>query len=1220
MDAKDFVRKPILRKTALWSLGILVGIGVLGFLAAPPLVKYFAQQKLSEMLHRPVTIEGIRINPYTLSASVRGFEMKERDGAGTAVKFDELAVNLQAESLVRGGFVLQEIRLANPYVHVVRNEDGTYNFTDLVEEILKQPPSEEPSRFSLNNIQLSGGRIDFDDRPLKARHAVTDMTLGVPFLSNLPSHVDIEVQPAFSAIIDGSRFAVGGEAKPFTETREASIDVHFGDFDLTRYVDYSPLPLPFKVPSGKLDSKLAVHFLQPQQGAPNLTVRGDLALKQLAITERGGAPVLDLPLLAVSLKSVDVFGRSAGVNSVAVQGPHLRLKRGKDGNLTLLSLLPQAPAAPQASEVAQPPAAKQPAAPFRFTVAEVKLSDGRIGFADEAVAPTFQSNVEALNLTVKNLGNAADQTANVEASLKTGAGEEIRHSGTLVISPLAAKGKVEVTGVKLPHYAPYYSSAVVAKLVSGSVDLATNFDVALDEKGPRVLLDALAVKLQDLALRHANEKEDFYRLAEANVTGGKVDLGARNVTIDEVVTRDAKLRVTRDKDGTLSVNRIFPVTAAAAGAAKAEEPWAVAIGKVTTQGYDILFEDRALPAPARLSLTGIQTTVENLSNQKGAQSKLTFDAKVNKRGSMKLSGVAGLDPRKAQLAVDLKGIEILPFQPYFADKVNITLTGGAVAARGNLAVEVPAEGAIRASYRGNAGIANLHTIDKANAADFLVWKSLFFDGISLSRLQPLKLDIKEVALSDFYSRLILSAEGKLNVQQIMSKPEAEAAAAEAQRDAAAPVPPAAAEPSPPAVTAGAAESKPAAAPGVTPLPPPPDYKITVQKLTLQGGNVNFSDFFIKPNYTADMKELGGRVTGLSSDLGTTADVELRGQVSDAPLEILGKVNPLTGNLFLDLKASVKGMELPQFTPYSSKYAGYAIEKGKLTVNIGYKIENRKLEAQNNVYLDQLTFGEKIESPDATKLPVLLAVSLLKDRNGVIDINLPIGGSLDDPKFSVGGIIIQVIVNLIVKAVTAPFALIGSLFGGGEELAYAEFDYGSTVITEPTQKKLETLAKALTERPGLKLEIAGRVDPANDTEGLKKAAVERKVKAQKLADQVKKGEAAESVDSVTVDKDEYPKYLERAYKQEKFPKPRNVIGMAKDLPPEEMEKLMLTHAQAGDEDLRTLALQRAQTVKDHLIHKGKVPEERVFTVAPKLTADDAKDKDKAKLSRVDFSLK
>ncbi len=732
MDVNAYARKPVVRKVVLWSVALFAAIGVLGFLAAPPLVKYFAQQKLSEVLHRPVTIEDIDINPYTLSASVKGFEMKERDSAGTAVKFDELAVNLQAESLVRGGFVLQEIRLANPYVRVVRNEDGSYNFTDLVEAILKQPPSEEPTRFSLNNIQVSGGRIDFDDRPLKARHTVADLNIGLPFVSNLPSHVDIEVQPAFSAMINDSRFAVTGQAKPFKDTREASIDVQFANFDLTRYVDYSPLPLPFKLPGGRLDSKLIVRFVQPQQGTPNLSLDGDLALKQIVITEKNGAPVLNLPLLAVSLKSLDVFGRNATVNSVAVQGPDLRLRRDKEGKLTLLSLLPQAPAAPQASEVAPPAASKPPTAPFRFTVAEVKLTDGKIGFADEAVAPPFQTNVEALNVTVKNLGNAADQTANVEASLKTGAGEEIRHSGTLVIAPLAAKGKVEVSGVKLPNYAPYYANAVLAKLVSGTLGVATDFEVAVDDKGPRILLDALAVKLQDVALRHANEKDDFYRLAEATLAGGKVDLGARSVTIDEVVTRDAKLRVTRDKDGTMSVTRIFPVAAAAAGAAKAEEPWAVMIRKVATRGYDVLFEDRMLPEPTRLSLTGIQTTVENLSNQKGAQSKLTFDAKVNKRGSMKLSGVAGLDPRKAQLAVDLKGIEILPFQPYFADKVNITLTGGAVAARGNLAVEVPAEGAIRASYRGNAGIANLHTIDKANAADFLVWKSLFFDGINLS--------------------------------------------------------------------------------------------------------------------------------------------------------------------------------------------------------------------------------------------------------------------------------------------------------------------------------------------------------------------------------------------------------------------------------------------------------------------------------------------------------
>jgi hypothetical protein len=288
------------------------------------------------------------------------------------------------------------------------------------------------------------------------------------------------------------------------------------------------------------------------------------------------------------------------------------------------------------------------------------------------------------------------------------------------------------------------------------------------------------------------------------------------------------------------------------------------------------------------------------------------------------------------------------------------------------------------------------------------------------------------------------------------------------------------------------------------------------------------------------------------------------------------------------------------------------------VTVAYKVENRKLEAQNNVFLDQLTFGEKVDSPDATKLPVQLAVSLLKNSRGEIDVNLPIGGSLDDPQFSVGGIIIKVIVNLIVKAVTAPFALLGSMFGGGEELAYVEFDYGRAAIGPEAEKKLQTLTKALLDRPGLKLEIAGRVDPANDREGLKQVSVERKVKAQKLNDLVKKGEQAGSAGEVQVGKEEYAKYLERAYKQEKFPKPRNMIGLAKDLPPEEMEKLMLTHAEVGEEDLRQLANQRAAVIKEFLAQQGKVPEERLFLIKPNLTGEEAKDK--GRISRVDFTLK
>jgi Domain of Unknown Function (DUF748) len=349
-------------------------------------------------------------------------------------------------------------------------------------------------------------------------------------------------------------------------------------------------------------------------------------------------------------------------------------------------------------------------------------------------------------------------------------------------------------------------------------------------------------------------------------------------------------------------------------------------------------------------------------------------------------------------------------------------------------------------------------------------------------------------------------------------------------------------------------------------------------------------------------------------------VDLRGRFAKtAPVEIKGKVNPLAKDLFLDVKAGVRDIELGPFTPYSGKYVGYAIEKGKMTFNVEYKVENRKLAAKNQLILDQLTFGDKIESATATKLPVQLAVALLKDRHGVINLNLPISGSLDDPKFSVGGIIVQVLFNLIEKAVTAPFALIGSMFGdSGEELAYVEYDPGLAVLTPESQEKLTKLQTALIDRPGLKLDITPRVDPEKDREGLRQYRYQQEIKAQKLKDVVKQGTSVKSLDEVNVEPAEYEKYLTKAYKAAKFPKPRNAIGIAKDLPPAEMEKLMLTNMQVSNEDLVELANTRAQIAKNFITKDEQVPLERVFLLAPKIEASKADDTRKA--SRVDFSLK
>ena len=344
----------------------------------------------------------------------------------------------------------------------------------------------------------------------------------------------------------------------------------------------------------------------------------------------------------------------------------------------------------------------------------------------------------------------------------------------------------------------------------------------------------------------------------------------------------------------------------------------------------------------------------------------------------------------------------------------------------------------------------------------------------------------------------------------------------------------------------------------------------------------------------------------------------------APVDIDGKINPLGKELFLDIVADAREIEMNPFSPYSGKYVGYGIESGKLSFNVKYKVENRKLTAQNRIILNQLTFGEKVESPQAIKLPVLLAVALLKDRNGVIDVDLPISGSLDDPQFSVGGLVLRLVINVITRAVTAPFALLGSAFGSGsgsgEELSYVEFDSGRANLSETAQKKIETLAKAMNNRPALRLELSGRADLATDLDGLKRVSVERKVKAQKLKESSGKGEAPKSVDEVRIESSEYPEYLRQAYRQESFSKPRNAIGLLRNLPVVEMEKLMIQHATVGEEGLRELAHQRAQTVRDALVTAGQVSADRLSIVAAKPLTSEEKAKLRGKPNRVDFSLR
>jgi uncharacterized protein involved in outer membrane biogenesis len=1194
--------RPRAKKILIGFVIFFVVFTLVGFFVLPPVLKSILTKELSKNLHREVTINQIKINPYTLSITARGLMVKDRASAETFVSCDEIFLNLQSLSVLRMALILREIRLTKPYIRVTRNQDLSYNFSDLLEKkestaTEKAKPKPKPLRFSLNNISIENGSIDFLDGPKQTKHTVRELKVGVPFLSNIPSYVERFVQPHFSAKINDTLYTLEGKTKPFADSLETSIDVNIKDLDIPYYLAYVPMKMNFKVVSAYLDTDAKISFIETKQKKPTLTVTGDVSLKKIAVDDEKNKPLLRLPLLGVSIAPSEPLSKIIHLSKISIQSPELEIRRDEKGVINAQSLLPEE------GETKPVPKKTEDSSPLALDIDEIQLAGGKISFSDLSRSKPFKTILDPIEMKVDHFSNAKDKKSTYALSLKTEAKETIKIEGELSMDPLGSEGMVEVKSVPLKKYAPYYRDSMLFDIEDGRLDLSARYKYAKGEKEPEVYLSGITLLLNALRFKRAEENEDFLKIPNISIKNTEVGLPKKELKIGSFSTQKGEILVKRFSNGDINLLKLTPPPptppAEPPKSGKAEEkpkepekPWLISLKQMSVDNYTIRLEDQTTSEPVTLNAQNLKLRGENISTAKNNKGKLALSLLLNEKGAISTTGTVGIDPLSADLKMELKGIEIAPLQAYFTDKIKITVTGGAISTAGNLSFTSTEKKEIKADFKGEASLANFSSIDKMNGQDLLKLESLSFTDLNAG-YTPLSIGIKGISLSNFYARVLVNSEGKINLQEIMKTEESKTAATSTSPQQQKEV--------------------------IPPKEKEPSKDIKIGEITLQGGKIDVADKSVKPEFSMSLTEMGGRVSGLSAEENTTADVDLRAKLNDyAPLEIIGKINPLREDLFVDLKVRMKDLDLSPATPYSGKYAGYTIEKGKLSFDLKYLIVKRKLDSQNNIFIDQFTFGDKVESPQATKLPVKLAIALLKDRKGEIKLDLPVTGSLDDPKFSVWGVILKILVNLISKAATSPFSLLGAVFGGGEELSFVEFDYGSTALTEANAKKLETITKALRDRPSLKMDIEGHVDMEKDREGLKQYLFNRKLKAQKLNEMVKKGQPAPSVDEVKIESAEYGKYLKMAYKEEKFPKPKNILGMAKDIPAPEMEKLMLTHIEVKEGDLRTLASQRAMKVKDAILKSGQVEPERVFTLEPKSLAPEKKEK--VKESRVDFKLK
>lgn len=1250
-----------LGRWAAGLVGLVFLLAALSWVFLPGIVKRVAAEQVQQQIGRKLDMADIRFSPFKLALTIDGLTLYEADQRTPAVKVRELVLNLSLASLFRQALIVDEVMLTEPYVHIIRTPGegyGRYNFSDILEKIAAMPKSESTARFSLANLQLAGGRIEIDDKVVNEQFKIEALQIGVPFVSNFPNQVESFVEPMLSAKVNGSNFVLKGRAKPFTNSLDTSLAIDLDKLDLTQYLPYVPVALPVQIQNAKLSTKLDLIFSRKNAHA-ELLLAGDVHLDELHVNDKSDAPLLKLVSLHAQIKQVNVMTAAASISKLELSSPEIWLDINQQGQLNWASLVTPAtppkdsksnnksavnknsvtPVVATASSAASSTAvsAAKPVAALQ-QLAELQLSKGVLHFRDTKHANPAQTvNLKDISLTARGLSSAADAKAAAFKFALSGENDEsLKLEGEMQPLRGTVKAQLALSSWSLATYQPLLSNYLLAS-VSGKFDANAQLQV---QKG-LVQVDDLGMKLSQFAIKPKSADDGSFNLKALIVDKLTLNMESRQVNIGSVLFDGLVTDVRRDEQSVLNLKKwlkssasSYTSTSAAAPAAvdsavasavtSAATTTSIPVWKINLSSLDfkdsaVSFNDKSMSPEVKLKLAAFNLHAEKLSSDMSQPVKMTLQTNIGKKSKLSLDATASSQLKNISMNLDGQGLPVSALFPYVSPYVNAALTRGRVDIKGKLNLNNVLDSNRQINYEGMLALNDFHLLENGAEEDFLEWKNIAMDGISAQIGGDKQLvTLKKLALNDFYARAILSAKGKLNIQTILSSTKkADAEEAEAAATATSPVAQA------DDAAAKAVTSKTATTNIVTvPLPAKPEKNnpvvIRIAQTTLKGGNINFTDNFVKPNYTANLTGVAGTIGAIASDNPQPATIELTGKVDDdAPLVISGSLNPLASPMFMDVKASANGLELTRLTPYAAKYAGYVIEKGKLSMQVSYRIENQQLQAENDVRLDQLTFGERVDSPTATKLPVMLAVALLRDNQGRIAINLPITGSLSDPQFSVGGIIFKVFMNVITKAVTSPFALLGSMFGGGEELAYTEFLPGQTSLTPAATAKLDSLAKALKNRSALKLDIIGRVEPATDADGIRQILLLQKMRELKWKDVHQKDRTIKKEDIVITDA-EKAKYVEEVYQAEKFTKPRNAIGLAKTLPTAEAEKMILANTQVTPDALRSLAQKRSDTVRDYLEDVSGIERERLFLIAPRLNADGIKDKGSP--NRVDFSLK
>lgn len=833
---------------------------------------------------------------------------------------------------------------------------------------------------------------------------------------------------------------------------------------------------------------------------------------------------------------------------------------------------------------ASPEEDKKDDKPLQFSIGNIKLTNSSITLDDK-----FRHKVDKvtdLNFVlplISNFQNDVDVPITPDLKFNFNGEPFSINAESVPFTPGKKTGvNFTVTGLNLENAASFNPIPLNVKVTKGTMDCAFNldFEKKQDEENAYLRLKG-TVKMKDMGLEDELGKAyQIIGVKEIDANLKEFAFFRQNLDIGEIQVHNPSVVVIRDKDSLNLVQLLSHIVkeqkaqakqeakeakekaALPEGEKKTPNDWTWNVDKVSVRNGTINFTDTT--NNFKRPISNVNVTLAPINSKNGTRT--TIEASLGAIGGhIQANGGMVITPFSMNLNLQSSGLSIADLTPYISQYSGAHVTQGTFSSKGDLKLNLAKSVAF--SYAGSADVASLNVTDKQGVPAVSL-KNLAVDGINVSGLTPLQISLGTIALSGPNVNVVMNKNGSINLASLGTPSNAPTAA-------------------PKTDNAPASQPQPKAQPSAGSSSP----AINVGKITLTDGRVRYTDNSIEPTFKLNASNLSGSLSNYSTTTKGNAAVDVKGLLNGTPINISGSINPFESKLKLAMKGEVTSLSLPAFSPFSAKFTGHPIEKGLLTYKGAFDINQDKLTSENALVINKLEFGSQV--PDAKDaLPVGLAVSLLQDRQGQIDLNIPVSGSLDDPEFSVGGIIVKVIVNLISKAVTAPFALIGSMFGGEDmDLNNLQFATGSARLDEKTIKALDIVAKAMQDRPGIKIQIIGMASEKEDGEGLKEQLLMRDMRYAIYRD------TTSATNAKVLTAAQIDKAIKQLYSESTAP------NKPKDANIEQMKAFLMKNQRVATADLKQLADRRAAAVRNYLIQKEKVAADRLFISTSKTQRGD-----------------